>query len=147
MLKIRLRRPGKSIKGRTHQKIVVTEKKWARESKFIDQLGYYDPALDLLKIDTEKYKEWIGKGAQPSETVASLFRNYGKPKKVKKKKPGPEEVKKQEQEKEKQEEGQKTEKQKEGQQQAPSAKKGETKELKEAKKESKESETGQEKPE
>ncbi|MCF7916467.1 MAG: 30S ribosomal protein S16 [Candidatus Omnitrophica bacterium] len=84
MVKIRLRRPGKSIKGRTHQKIVVTEKSWARESKFIDQIGYYDPGRDLLKIDTDKYKEWIAKGAQPSETVASLFKNYGKPKKVKK---------------------------------------------------------------
>lgn len=86
MVKIRLRRPGKSIKGRTHQKIVVTEKSWARESKFIDQIGYYDPGRDLLKIDTDKYKQWIEKGAQPSETVASLFKNYGKPKKVKKEK-------------------------------------------------------------
>lgn len=84
MVKIRLRRPGKSIKGRTHQKIVVTEKSWARESKFIDQIGYYDPGRDLLKIDTDKYKQWIEKGAQPSDTVASLFKNYGKPKKVKK---------------------------------------------------------------
>lgn len=86
MVKIRLRRPGKSIKGRTHQKIVVTERSWARESKFIDQIGYYDPSRDLLKIDTEKYKQWIEKGAQPSETVASLFKGYGKPKKEKKKK-------------------------------------------------------------
>lgn len=85
MLKIRLRRPGKSIKGRRHQKIVVTERAWARESKFVDEIGYYDPGRELLKIDTEKYKEWVSKGAQPSETVASLFKNYGKPKKVKKK--------------------------------------------------------------
>jgi small subunit ribosomal protein S16 len=83
MIRIRLRRPGKSIKGRTHQKIVVTEKSWARESKFIDQVGYYDPARDLLKIDTDKYKAWVEKGAQPSETVASLFKGYGKPKKEK----------------------------------------------------------------
>lgn len=81
MLKIRLRKPGKSIKGRTHQKIVVTEHSWARESKFIDELGYYDPARELLKIDVEKYKAWFERGARPSDTVASLFKNYGKSKK------------------------------------------------------------------
>ncbi len=90
MLKVRLRRPGKSIKGRRHQKIVVTESSWARESKFIDEIGYYDPSRELLKIDTDKYKEWIQKGAQPSETVASLFKNYGKPKRARAKKPKPE---------------------------------------------------------
>lgn len=83
MLRIRLRRPGKSIKGRRHQKIVVTEKSWARESKFVDEIGYYDPGRELLKIDTDKYKKWVDKGAQPSETMASLFKNYGKPKKKK----------------------------------------------------------------
>ncbi len=82
MLKIRLRRPGKSIKGRRHQKIVVTEHSWARESKFIDEIGYYDPGRELLKIDTDKYQEWVKKGAQVSETVASLFKNYQERKKT-----------------------------------------------------------------
>lgn len=82
MLKVRLRKPGKSIKGRRHQKIVVTEKSWARESKFIDELGYYDPGRELLKIDIDKYKKWVEKGAQPSETVASLFKNYHKRKRL-----------------------------------------------------------------
>lgn len=78
MLKIRLRRPGKSIKGRYHYKIVVTEARSARESKFTAQLGHYDPSCKLLKIDIEKYESWIKKGAQPTETVASLFKRYKK---------------------------------------------------------------------
>lgn len=86
MLRIRLRRPGKSIKGRRHQKIVVTEKSRGRESRFVAEIGYYDPAKELLKIDVEKYSNWVKKGAEPSETVASLFKNYGKEKKPKKQK-------------------------------------------------------------
>lgn len=76
MLKIRLRRPGKSAKGRYHYKIVVAEAKSARESKFAAQIGYYDPSHNLLKIDIEKYETWIKKGAQPTETMATLFRRY-----------------------------------------------------------------------
>jgi small subunit ribosomal protein S16 len=78
MLKIRLRKPGKSIKRRYHYKIVVTEAKFARDSKFVKQLGYYNPTRKLLKIDIDKYQEWIKKGAQPTQTVASLFKRYKK---------------------------------------------------------------------
>ncbi len=76
MLKIRLRRPGKSIKRRHHYKIVVTEARSARESKFVVQLGHYDPLRKLLKFDITKYETWVKKGARPTETVASLFRRY-----------------------------------------------------------------------
>lgn len=78
MLKIRLRRPGKSVKRRYHYKIVVAEAKSARESKFTAQIGHYDPAHELLKIDIEKYESWVKKGAQPTETVATLFKKYKK---------------------------------------------------------------------
>ena len=78
MLKIRLRKPGKSIKRRYHYKIVVTEAKFARDSRFVKQVGYYNPTSKLLKIDIDKYQEWIKKGAQPTQTVASLFKRYKK---------------------------------------------------------------------
>lgn len=84
MLRIRLRRPGKPIKGRHHQKIVVTESASARESRFIEQIGYYDPGRELLQMDTSKYEEWVKKGARPSETVASLFKNFRKKENIKK---------------------------------------------------------------
>ena len=78
MLKIRLRKPGKSIKRRYHFKIVVTEAYSARESRFVEQIGVYDPSHELLKIDIEKYQEWTKKGAKPTGTVASLFKRYRK---------------------------------------------------------------------
>ena len=79
-LRIRLQRAGKSIKRRHHFKIVVIERSRKRDGKFVDSLGYYDPSQNplLLKIDTQRYQEWIKKGAEPSETVASLFKNYKK---------------------------------------------------------------------
>ena len=78
MLKIRLRRPGKSIKRRYHYKIVVTEARSARESRFVAQIGYYDPSQKLLKMDIPKYEAWIKKGAKPTETVGTLFKRYKK---------------------------------------------------------------------
>lgn len=76
MLKIKLRKPGKSVKGRRHYKIVVAEAKSARESKFVAELGHYDPSRKLLKIDIPKYEIWIKKGAQPTDTVRTLFKKY-----------------------------------------------------------------------
>ena len=78
MLKIRLRKPGKAIKGRYHYKIVVAEAKTARESKFVAQVGYYDPTKKLLEFDIPKYESWIKKGAKPTETAATLFKRYKK---------------------------------------------------------------------
>ncbi|UCG35404.1 MAG: 30S ribosomal protein S16 [Candidatus Omnitrophota bacterium] len=78
MLRIRLLKPGKSVKRRHHWKIVVIESKSARDSKFIKQLGYYDPSRELLKCDIEAYQDWVKKGAQPTSTVASLFKKYKK---------------------------------------------------------------------
>ena len=76
MLKIRLRKPGKSIKGRRHFKIVVCEARCSRESKMVEEKGHYNPSQKHLKIDLSKYQEWIKKGAHPTETVASLAKKY-----------------------------------------------------------------------
>ena len=78
MLRIRLQRPGKSVKGKYHQKIVVIERGDARDSSFKAQLGYYDPVNELLKVEVDKYESWIKKGAQPTETVVSLVKKYKK---------------------------------------------------------------------
>jgi len=79
-LKIRLRKPGKSIKGRYHYKIVVDEARSKKEGKFVEQVGYYDPSKkpELLFFDLEKYEYWIKKGAQPTETVKSLVKRFKK---------------------------------------------------------------------
>lgn len=78
MLRIRLRKPGKVAKGRYHFKIVVMELSRARDSKYVEQIGYYDSSKKLLKMDTEKYNSWVKKGAKPTETVASLYKRYKK---------------------------------------------------------------------
>ena len=78
MLKIRLMRPGKSVKQRTHYKIVVMEAAKARDSNFTAQLGYYNPTRKLLEVDLESYNSWIKKGAQPTETVRSLAKRFKK---------------------------------------------------------------------
>ena len=83
MLKIRLRKPGKSVKRRYHYKIVVTEAKSARESRFVVQVGHYDPSRKLLSFDIAKYEDWVKKGAQPTETVGTLFKRYKKQEKAK----------------------------------------------------------------
>ena len=78
MLKIRLLKPGKSIKGRYHHKVVVIEHGNARDGKFVEELGFYNPQGNLLKLDMDIYKKWYDKGARPSETVASLVKRYQK---------------------------------------------------------------------
>ncbi|MDD5070326.1 MAG: 30S ribosomal protein S16 [Candidatus Omnitrophica bacterium] len=78
MLKIRLRKPGKTVKRRYHWKIVVMEARTARDAKFVEEIGHYDPSRKLLKFDIARYESWVGKGAQPTQTVGSLFKRYKK---------------------------------------------------------------------
>ena len=74
MVKIRLRREG--TKGRPFYRIVVADQRTRREGAFIEMIGTYDPLQEEggTKIDLEKADAWIGKGAQPSETVRSLIK-------------------------------------------------------------------------
>lgn len=97
MVVIRLRKPGKAVKGRRHYKIVVDEKNSKIDGKFIAQVGYYDPSKQpmLLNFDIEAYEKWVSQGAQPSDTVKGLFKKFKKnpdgniPEKVKKVAPAP----------------------------------------------------------
>ena len=77
MLKIRLKRIGK--KKQPHYRFVVAESDWARDSKTIDEIGQYNPMTkpSTIKIDKEKAKDWISKGAQPTDTVAQIFVREG----------------------------------------------------------------------
>lgn len=79
MVKIRLTRV-----GRTHSayyRIVTADSRRARDGKFIEILGRYQPALKdaekQLEVDEERALYWLHNGAQPSETVRSLFRKQG----------------------------------------------------------------------
>jgi small subunit ribosomal protein S16 len=75
---IRLRREG--TKNRPYYKVVVADKRSPRDGKFIEIVGTYDPKKpghnSALKMD--RVEHWLGKGAQPSETVRSLIRQNKK---------------------------------------------------------------------
>ncbi len=76
-VKIRLRRMG--AKKNPFYRIIVADSRAARNGRFIDEIGYYDPLTEpkTVKIDNEKARQWIGNGAKPTDTVDRLFRNNG----------------------------------------------------------------------
>jgi small subunit ribosomal protein S16 len=73
MLAIRMRRAG--AKNRPFFRIVVTEAKSAREGRFVEVLGHYDPRTkpETVRIDRERLAHWIKSGANPSDTVRTLL--------------------------------------------------------------------------
>ena len=72
MVKIRLKRMGR--KKLPIYKIVVADARAKRDGKTIDILGTYNPKSKELRLDVEKVKEWLAKGAQPTDRVASLIK-------------------------------------------------------------------------
>lgn len=72
MLVIRMRRAGSN--RRPFFRVVVTEKRSARDGRFVEVLGHYDPRTkpEKLTIDRERLAHWIGVGAQPSDSVRTL---------------------------------------------------------------------------
>jgi small subunit ribosomal protein S16 len=79
MLSIRLRRAGATRKP--HYRVVVADSREPRDGRFVEVLGHYDPRKDpaVVKIDAERTQYWIGKGAQPSDTVRSLLKQQAQP--------------------------------------------------------------------
>ncbi|MGN1113151.1 MAG: 30S ribosomal protein S16, partial [Acutalibacteraceae bacterium] len=73
-VKIRLRRMG--AKKAPFYRIVVADSRYPRDGRFIEEVGYYNPVKEPieLKIDGDKVKEWIAKGAQPTDTVKALLK-------------------------------------------------------------------------
>ncbi len=76
-VKIRLRRMG--AKKAPFYRIVVADSRSPRDGRFVEELGYYDPTKNpsVIKIDAEKAKDWIAKGAQPTDTVKSILKIEG----------------------------------------------------------------------
>lgn len=76
-VRIRLKRMG--AKKRPFYRLIVADSRAARDGRFIDQLGHYDPLADpiQLKVDEEKALQWLRNGAQPSETARDLLRKAG----------------------------------------------------------------------
>jgi small subunit ribosomal protein S16 len=76
-VKIRLRRMG--TKKVPFYRVVVADERAARDGRFLESLGTYDPVRESggLKIDADKALHWLQKGAQPTDTVRSLLRGAG----------------------------------------------------------------------
>lgn len=72
MVKIKLSRTGK--KHQPSFRVVVIEAKSKRDGEYIENLGHYNPTTKDLVLNKEAYNAWIKKGAQPTTTVATLFK-------------------------------------------------------------------------
>jgi small subunit ribosomal protein S16 len=77
MVRIRLRRIG--LRGQPSYRIVVADKESPRDGRFLEIVGFYNPRTEPATIDLkeEKIYAWMNKGAQPSESVAQLFKTVG----------------------------------------------------------------------
>ena len=76
MLKLRLSRGG--TKKRPVYKIVVAESRFARDGRFIEKLGFFNPLLpkekkERIGLESERIKYWLSQGAQPTTRVARIL--------------------------------------------------------------------------
>jgi small subunit ribosomal protein S16 len=77
MVKIRLRRMG--AKKQPTYRFVVADARAPRDGRFIEILGHYNPRTEprTIVVDEVKAKEWLSKGAEPSDTVRRVFAERG----------------------------------------------------------------------
>lgn len=76
-VRIRLTRVGAT--KRPSYRVVATDSRTARDGRALDILGFYDPLTEpaTVRLDGDRLREWIGRGAQPSESVVRLMRQAG----------------------------------------------------------------------
>lgn len=79
-MKIRLARGG--AKKRPHYSIVAADSRMARDGRFIEKLGVYDPMLPKdnegrVRMDMERVQYWLSQGAQPTDRVARFLEAAG----------------------------------------------------------------------
>ncbi|MEY2862463.1 MAG: ribosomal protein [Pseudomonadota bacterium] len=80
MVVIRLARGG--AKKRPFYQVVVTDSRNARDGRFIERIGFYNPSAqgvaEKVRLDAGRYDHWIKQGAQPSDRVAALATHNAK---------------------------------------------------------------------
>lgn len=76
-VKIRLKRMG--AKKRPFYRVVVANSTEARDGRFIETIGHYNPCVEppLINIDAEKALRWLGHGAQPTDVTRALLKKQG----------------------------------------------------------------------
>ncbi len=79
MVRIRLKRTGR--RHRPSYRVTAVDRRATRDGRVIEELGFYDPANknEALRsgLNKERIEYWLGKGAQPSDTVRQLFKQLG----------------------------------------------------------------------
>jgi small subunit ribosomal protein S16 len=77
MVRIRLRRIG--LRHQPSYRIVVADKESPRDGRFLEIIGFYNPRTEPFTFDVKEDRvyDWMAKGAQPSESLAKLFRSVG----------------------------------------------------------------------
>ncbi len=77
MLRIRLRRVG--ARDQASYRIVVADSRAARDGRFVEQVGHYNPRTDppTVVVDEDKTLKWLRQGAQPSDAVKRVLRGLG----------------------------------------------------------------------
>jgi small subunit ribosomal protein S16 len=75
--KIRLARAG--AKKRPFYQVVIADERSRRDGRFIENMGTYDPTKNpaVVKLNEEKIIAWLGKGAQPTDTVRQILKKAG----------------------------------------------------------------------
>jgi small subunit ribosomal protein S16 len=80
MVTIRLSRGG--AKKRPFYHVIITDSRNRRDGRFIERVGFFNPVAKggevRLNLDRERLQHWVGKGAQSSERVASLIKQFDK---------------------------------------------------------------------
>jgi small subunit ribosomal protein S16 len=74
---IRLKTMG--TKKKLKHRVVVTDSKFPRNGRFLEEVGYWDPSKEppIVKINAERVEHWIKQGAKPSDTVRSVLKKAG----------------------------------------------------------------------
>lgn len=77
MLKIRLARVGKK-KAPTYR-VVIADARAPRDGRYVEIVGHYNPRTEptTFVVDADKVRDWLSKGAQPTERVEKLLNNQG----------------------------------------------------------------------
>ncbi|CDR30377.1 BS17 [Acholeplasma oculi] len=73
-VKLRLQRFGNH--KRPFYRIVAADSKAPRDGKFLEIVGTYEPIQGTVLVNGEKVQSWMAKGAQPTDTVKSLFKKF-----------------------------------------------------------------------
>ena len=74
---IRLKQTG--TKKKIKHRLVVTDTRFPRDGRFIEEVGYWDPSKEPanMSVKNDRIEHWIKMGAKPSETVRSILKKVG----------------------------------------------------------------------